>query len=148
MRFKGKKPIFNYKDTFSLDETLKPIIYAGLVKFKEALLSDDNCGGFPGCLLEDPTKSDPEIHARGLKEWHEILDAMIFSFNPKTREEELPEGLLESTETLLDCGSTSMKLEVTDEEEYGAYKARVDDFREQVQYGFDMFGKYFQNLWW
>jgi hypothetical protein len=35
MRMKGKKPIFSYKDTWSLDMVLSPIIAEGLKKFLE-----------------------------------------------------------------------------------------------------------------
>lgn len=84
MRFRGKKPIFNYDDTWSLDMTLAPIIFEGLKKYKEVITSEDNCAGFPGRLygscdfgytVED---GDEEL---AQQTWYRILDEMISAFD-------------------------------------------------------------------
>ena len=88
-------------DTFSLDHTLALIIHPALIKFKEK----EN--GHPSGLSE--------------KEWHDILDCMIFSFGKKLND---------------DDGMVCNDIEQT--------KKNIAE----IQKGFDYFGKYYQNLWW
>lgn len=84
MRLKGKKPIFNYSDTFSLDQTLSPIIAEGLKKFLE-VIKQDKCVGVPHSILtENSLDSDNEDHLQmGMGIWHSEIEQIIFAFDLK-----------------------------------------------------------------
>ncbi len=66
MRMKGKLPIFTKRDAWNMDETLAPIITAGLKEFKKGL-EESTCQGYPDGL-------------NGMDEWSTIIDKMIYSF--------------------------------------------------------------------
>ena len=44
MRMKGKKVIYSYEDTFSMFDTLRPVIYEGVKKFRDTLKSRNEAG--------------------------------------------------------------------------------------------------------
>ncbi len=76
MRMKGKKPIFNYKDCWSLDNVLSDIIYAGLVKFKEELV-DHPFKGHPIDFCDEAGDSTDT----SFQEWIDTIDKMIYAFD-------------------------------------------------------------------
>lgn len=77
MRLKGKKVLISYKDTFSLDRVLAPVIHAGLLEFVKVLRDREANGGCYGVPLdyynEDTQETDPEA-------WFKALDQMIYAF--------------------------------------------------------------------
>lgn len=79
MRLKGKKPIFNYKDCWSMDMTLSPIIHAGLVKFKEELVKHP-FAGYPSDFHKGDDEKDSEA---SYQEWLDTLSKMIYAFDEK-----------------------------------------------------------------
>ena len=81
MRYTKGKWVASYKDTWSVDYTLSPIILAVMKKFREQ--SHKDYFGYPCCLKEDfglPEDFDaaPEI-------WEMIIDSIIL----ETKEKEL-----------------------------------------------------------
>lgn len=120
MKYTGRTGwVASYKDTFSLDYTLSPIIYAALVKFKEQ--SDKAMFGVPWPIIkdifgnrEDGQYTDEELQTAH-DAWITIIDKMIFAFHP---------DVLESA-PLDDI----------------AYWDKVNE-------GHTLFGKYYRNLWW
>lgn len=71
------KVVFGEKDTFGLNYTLRPIIHAGLVKFKETLEKRDKTGKSYGVPLFD---TDQDID-EAAKKWFEILEKMCYAFD-------------------------------------------------------------------
>jgi hypothetical protein len=134
MRMRGKLPIFSYRDTFSLDSTLAPIIAAGLRKFKDTISSTE-WGGYPNGF-------DTE------EEWHEVLDKMIWSFENADFEIGLPPEYWEETKGMslvdtLNRGKTPNQKAIWDE-----YMKNCEAHQERLVEGFDLFAKHFQSLWW
>ena len=91
MRMKGKKVIFDIKDTFSMSHTLDKVICAGLKKFKEVITSDDYnyAMGVPfNILVELFPNSDDRNHTNeevefGGTVWLSYIDMMIYAFENK-----------------------------------------------------------------
>jgi len=101
---------FDHYDTWSLDHTLALVILPALRKFKE-----DNTGHPCGISSEaDPVCGKCECE----KEWHTILDKMIWSFE-------------QIADDVIDYHSS---------DEYKKYNDRVQE-------GLELFGKYFRSLW-
>jgi hypothetical protein len=170
MRFKGKKPIFNYDDTWSLDATLSPIIAEGLKKFKEVIMKD-NVAGYPQNIVDDhisplkiqsiPTLMEDET--KGVKKnpdydkmddvyfnkWLMIIDKMIYAFD--TKEPELPE------EKYLDMvvsdkpneqGYFPCEFEILNQKIYDQVKKEDKEHQDKVREGLELFGKHYGALWW
>lgn len=138
MRFKGKKPIASYKDTWDLDMVLSPIIGAGLVKFRDVTTNPECVAGFPSCITEGNYEHSEEEEQIYLAKWHAILDDMVYAFTAK--EPEMPDSCL-------DWGKKGI-LEVLDKEAYTIFKEEDKLHWERVTKGHEYFGKYFRNLWW
>lgn len=155
MRMKGKKVIFNRDDTYSLDETLRPIIAAGLHKFIETLRAQnadpENCTfGIPACFVE-AEPDDPNYEDKldeGVKEWFAVLEAMIYAF--EADEPELDDGVLEmvSSNEPNEQGHYPVEIIVHDKVAHDKNKEDTKIHFEKVQKGLDLFAKHFQHLWW
>ena len=119
--------IHNY-DTWSMDTTLAHIIVPMLKQLKSTK------HGYPSKLPNDVA-------------WDDILDKMIFSFNSKLHdwEDQFYSGKHDVKWVDNDDGTSTMEygpnhtFEI-DEEGIKAYQARIDE-------GFQLFGKYYENLW-
>lgn len=73
----------SYKDTFSLDMTLSPIIYAGLSKFHDVLeqrYKEDKCIGIPMPYCSDPEASLPDEEVQA---WLDDIKKMMYAFENK-----------------------------------------------------------------
>lgn len=132
MRMRGKKARFNRKDVWNLDKTLAPIIHAGLVKFKEETL---RCSfkSYPG---------DFEGEDDGFEQWMAVVDQMIYAFDdnyPTLKEF----GVKFSKER----DGLFAKINVNNEEAYAEYRKALNDNYRKKQKGYELFGKYFCNLW-
>jgi hypothetical protein len=157
MRLKGKKAIFNYEDTYSLDMTLGPIITEGLKKFRDVLIKQDKsneaCFGVPAVFqLSDEEKlgnegviTSDEISAL---RWFAVLEKMIFAF--ENEEPELPDGVLEmTTSTEVDeYGNYLAELNILNEPLYAKYRMECDKHEKMVEEGLELFAKHYKNLWW
>lgn len=115
---------FPRTDIWSLDYTLSYWIIPRLKKLKETK------NGFPVMMYNDDEfknctngEQNSEIDARKQKEWEEILDKMILSFEYVVRE---------SDDRNYDCYSS---------------KEKMDEHEQKIQEGLDLFAKYFRCLW-
>ncbi len=156
MHMKGKKPIFNYKDTFSLDNTLSPIICEGLKKFKEVLSERDSegkCYGTPWSCYEavgaKPDYWDEEQDNEAVELWFSILDKMIYAFEDASPEIDDYDFRIDMNKTE-DYSEDNRRytMEVVNQEEYDRYKNDLMLHEEKVREGLELFSKYYKDLWW
>jgi hypothetical protein len=141
MRLKGKQPIFNTRDTLSLDCTLDPIIAEGLKKFKEVIKTAE----FAGYPIEFELDNDDEA----FENWLATIDKMIYAFD--ANEPEIPEtNYLEmvSSDEPDENGYFPVEINVLDQEVYNKHEADDKEHRKKVQEGLDLFAKYYKALWW
>lgn len=145
MRMKGKKPIFGYKDTFDLDATLRPIIHAGLVKFREVITSSDHelSRGVPGKVISEfyPDYGGMgELPDGSFEKWVEIIDKMIFAFDGD-KEPDISEYDLryECFDDVIDEGN---------EDRHKKYNSDLLEWRSKALDGRLMFANYHDCLWW
>lgn len=153
MRFKGKKPIFSVQDTYSLDETLKPMIGAGVKKFLEVVKVQNEAGEgafvIPGCFFKEAKNEYTEEEMSVATEcWFEVLEKIIYSFNSK--EIDLPNGVLEMKTTTDggEFGMSEFEIIVHDQEAYDKNHRDNADQDKKVKEGLDLFAEHFNNLWW
>ena len=147
MKYTGKKGWqASYKDTFSLDYTLSPIILAALKKFREQSYKDTF--GYPSRLNADfqlPEDSDlaPII-------WEGLIDHMIYAFDmdnePKAEDYGYTVDLIRGEK--LDNGCTPVSFKVSSEEAKEAYYAAEKEYEDLCRKGRELFAKYYHNLWW
>jgi hypothetical protein len=149
MRFKGKKPIASYKDTWNLEQTLRPIIGAGIRKFLEVKQQKSEWFGVPCVFLTDETPTGEEAD----KVWQEVLEKIDYAFNqpaPNMDDYDFEFNEMTSKEVEVD-GEIMYQLDpitVTNEEEYERYRKDEAEWEARCQEGYELFGKYFKNLWW
>ena len=123
---KNKELELDDRDVWSFDVTLAPIIHAGLVKLRDIkhgspMVDDDDV---PLCLRAndiDPVEGvDYNFHAR----WDWVLNEMIWAFN---------------------------QLVIEDwEDQYFGTKIDLDGHKahgSRMRNGFELFGKYYTDLW-
>lgn len=145
MRMRGKKVIFNYKDTFDLHRTLSPVIYEGLKKFRDVVVKSKQKGGLagiPGALLLEKgieLGSDYDFD-KVFAEWVSCLDKMIYAFNI----EEEPE--LEDFD--VDFSWTEDGIHCQNPAGYVLYNKAEKEWVEKKEEGQMLFAKYFDSLWW
>ncbi len=137
MRYSGRKGWqANYKDTFSLDYTLSPIILAALKKFREQ--SHKDMFGYPSRLNTD--FSLPEDSDLGPIIWEGLIDHMIYAFDMDN------EPKAEDYGYTVDLIRGSFK--VSSEEAKEAYYAAEKEYEDLCRKGRELFAKYYHNLWW
>ena len=150
MRMRGKKAIFNYKDTWSLDSVLSPIIASGLKRFKEVITDKRNeaSAGYPSALYDISEEGATEDEMFDL--WLATLDAMIYAFDAK--EPEVPSGMIEHKDgevTVMDGQTyTECVLTVVDEVGLERYRKEEADHWYKVKEGHALFAKFYTSLWW
>ncbi len=136
MRFKGKKPIFNIKDTWDLNVTLNPIIHEGLVKYK-GVTQDCEFAGVPA----DFSLGNGDIDLQG---WLDTIDEMIFAFSGF--QVDIDDYNFKFKHLKTKDGGFSI---ITDNEtEYQRYIEDDKAANERKQKGLELFARYYQNLWW
>lgn len=144
-------------DTWSMDNTLSHIILPMLKQLKESQHGAPS--GMPSFKYTsnqaqksfDFYKEGDDLSSEtGFKEWEEIMDKMIWSFqmevddvqpmelycikrDPRSFEEQLGEPDEEG----------NREWRSTSDYDWGAVRA----WEKRKQEGFDLFGKYYQNLW-
>jgi len=144
--------IFKYKDVISLDETLSPIILAGLRKFKEELI-ESKYGSFPSGMfdlvgveeMKEPTLDQEED---AWQMWLEVLDRMVYAFDP-TEEPSLDDyGFeFEWQSSPTENGNTLVSIDVTDKEEYDRYRTDQDDWMDKCREGRMLLAEFYDSLW-
>lgn len=143
MRIHKGKPVFSYKDTYSLDGVLSKIILAGLVKFKETI-TNSQFSGVPSSFIKGPAITDADV-----AEWHSVIDKMIYAFD-KTNMPDIRDFKfkieMERKETKTN-GSTQIFLKCDNEEERGRYYDALEEHNKKCEEGRVLFAKYYENLW-
>ena len=151
MKLKGKKPIFSYKDTWSLDHTLSPIISEGLKKFLEVKRSEKSeWFGVPGIAIDEYQKRNNLPRERfsatdeQLKEadkiWEEMLELMIYAFDAK--EPDIGDYKFD-----FDFVDGELKV-VGSLEGKSRYDQDMKEHEQKVLEGQELFGRAFKHLWW
>ena len=139
---KGKW-VASYRDVWDLDDTLSPIILAGLVKFKETIVNSE-FSGVPSSFVKGQDVTDEEV-----AEWHIVIDKMIYAFD----KDNMPDIQnfkfkieMEHGETK-DNGSTQIFLKCDNEEEKKRYYKALEEHYNKCEEGRMLFAKYYENLW-
>jgi hypothetical protein len=139
-------------DTWGMDSTLSPIIVPMLIQLR------DNTHGYPAefssdfhvnynqnCFEGEGWEMPEET---GMDEWKEILDKMIWAFEQVSEEweDQYRSGNIE-----FDCipceDSDNWELVKGDDDTSEADYDGMRKHQERMQEGFDLFGKYYRNLW-
>lgn len=140
---------FNRKDTYNLNSTLSPVIAAGLKKFLEVIQERD--GGVPGKFIQEnllKTETDEEMEI-AFGAWTDVIREMIFAFDSEepSFDGEFFEGPDHGKEgSVKNCKIWDMR--PRDQEAWDKYMKDSREYEERVQKGYELFGKYFDNLWW
>jgi len=153
MRMRGKKPIFNRKDTYSLYDTFNPILCEGLKRFKE-VISNSEFAGVPNVFLQDNPILDSENIDVAFKEWLKEIDKMIYAFEDNEpdiseynfefvpNEDHHKEEILENGEKVY-----TWSMSPDNPEEYERCTKDEREHERKVQEGLESFGKYYRCLW-
>lgn len=138
---KGKW-VASRRDVWDLDYTLTPIIFAGLVKFKETVINS-KYSGVPSLFVKGEDVTDEEV-----KEWHDAIDKMIYAFDkdnmPDIQDYNFKINLEHGEKA---NGSTQIFLNCDNEEEKQRYYKDLEDYQERCKEGRMLFAKYYENLW-
>lgn len=149
MRKRGKKIEFNSKDCYSLDSTLKPIIFNGLVTFKKTILER---------IKTDKTVGIPMYVGHGddahgdLDKWIDTLNKMIYAFgDTQPNINDYPFDFIwidsEGNELSEITSGEPFNLQPSRQEIYEQFKEDEKEHNLKVQEGLDLFAKHFQDLW-
>lgn len=159
---KGKKVIFNIKDTYSLDYTLSPIICTGLEKFKEVITSTryKDCIGVPHTVMcevfpegkEDNSNgfSDEQM-TKGVEVWLSYIDSMIYAFTDKAPEiNSYSFDFISGPQDgeVAGDGCICYDKVPSNKEEYDRYRADEDSHEDKVKEGLSLFSVHYKSLWW
>lgn len=152
MRFTKGKWKASYRDTYSLDYTLSPIIYAGLSQFHEVLEKRNKEGGCLGVPSEYCANPDVDVTDQEVQNWLDDIKKMMYAFENKEPDMKdynfslemvpVPGGIAKEG-----C-SVPYTIECDNEEEKARYYADLDSYEKRVQEGLDLFGSKFKSLWW
>lgn len=138
---KGKW-VASRRDVWDLDYTLSPIIFAGLVKFKETIIKS-KYSGVPSLFVKGEDVTDEEV-----KEWHNTIDSMIYAFDkdnmPDIQDYNFKINLEHGEKA---NGSTQIFLNCDNEEEKQRYYKDLEDHQKKCEEGRMLFAKYYENLW-
>lgn len=160
MRYTKGKWKASFKDTFSLEHSLSPIIGAGLVRFKEEITKEgDYRKGLPltwmqekvdeGLFSYEGDERNCQLSEDDWEECHELylemLDECIYAFTV----DEPDIGKYDFTfHRGFGDGLTHLPLNCTNQEEYERYSKDTKDHQEKCQKGYELFGKWFSTMWW
>jgi hypothetical protein len=163
MYIKKGKPVFGYKDTFSLDHTLRPIIGAVLLKF-QGVIKDKDFGGVPMEIIhylvdngyveyEDPENYtlSKEDFAFARDYWDDIIEELVWSFTteePDINNYEFRYIFDEGHFKKQKDGYYQWSISCTNEQESDRYTKDVEEYSKRVQDGYNLFAKYLPSLWW
>ncbi len=142
----------SYRDTFSLDMTLSPIIYAGLQKFHSVLEQKSREGGCLGVPSEYCANPDVDVTDQEVQNWLDDIKKMMYAFENKEPDMSLYDFSLEMVpvegEVAKAGFSVPYTIECDNEEEKARYYADCDEHERLVQDGLNLFSKMYGSLWW
>lgn len=152
MRYSKGKWIASYRDTWSLDHTLSPIIYAGLSKFHEVLEKRNKEGGCLGVPSEYCANPDVDVTDQEVQNWLDDIKKMMYAFENKEPDMRdysfslemvpVPGGIAK------DGCSVPYTIECDNQEEKARYYADMDAHEKRVQEGLNLFANKYKSLWW
>lgn len=152
MRYTKGRWQASYRDTWSLDSTLSPIIYAGLSKFHDVLEQKNREGKCLGVPSEYCANPDVDVTDQELQNWLDDIKKMMYAFENKEPDMEdydfslemvpVPGGVAKEN-----C-SVPYTIECDNLEEKARYYADCDEHERLVQEGLDLLAKRWKNLWW
>lgn len=152
MRYSKGKWIASYRDTYSLDHTLSPIIYAGLSKFHEVLEKRNKEGGCLGVPIDYCANPDVDVTDQEVQNWLDDIKKMMYAFENKEPDigdynfslsmVPVPGGIAK------DGCSVPYTIECDNEEEKARYYADMDAHEGKRQEGLYLFTNKYKSLWW
>jgi len=152
MRYSKSSWTASYRDTWSLDHTLSPIIYAGLKKFHDVLEQknrEGKCLGVPNeyCSDCETGPTDQEV-----QDWLDDIKKMMYAFENKEPDMRAYDFSLEMVPVPGGVAKEGMSIpytiENTNQAETDRYRADCKSHELRVQEGLDLFSLRFKNLWW
>ena len=156
MRYTGRRGWqVTRKDTWGLYSTMQPMILAGLKKFLEVVSEADTCAGVPGAMEEFGELDENFCYKDfdgAMAKWHETIEKMIYAFDPSNEPDtkdynyEFVEGPNNGKED--EQGYIEVDFGPDNQEEWDRYTSDLRTYNKRVQEGYELFGKYYQNLWW
>lgn len=142
---KVKVKIHNY-DVWNAEHSLALVILPVLKRFKEAKRYTTPVIGDTACIsIDGETKEEEE---KRHKDWEDILDKMIWSFEQIVDDETEDQFWIQEPD-FSDCGNIDEMLDKVNRRATGGrfdYTA-LEKHNEKIQEGLDLFGKHFRSLW-
>ena len=131
-------------DTWSMDDTLAPIILPMLVQLKETkhgapIVDDEDVPKELKSTSAEPKEKDWDTDSNHFKRWDWVMDEMIWAFEQKCRDDWMDDYYGDYVEDQKN-GSMAGSFEWIDNKGRDAHQKRMSN-------GFKLFGKYFENLW-
>ena len=149
MRMKGKKIIIDRRDCYSLYQTtLRPVMLAGVVKFREEMqrLYDE---GNPWVGVPHAVYTNDDNYEQDKQKWLDILDEIIYALKdePPKRYYKWVSGPDDGKVDPVIGGIIWDQVPDSPEKQEELLEA-MREHQDRVDKGLELFGKYCQNLWW
>lgn len=152
MIYKKGKWQASYRDTWSLDHTLSPIIYAGLKSFHDVLEQKNREGKCLGVPSEYCANPDVDVTDQEVQNWLDDIKKMMYAFENKEPDMSLYDFKLTMTPVPGGVAKEGMSVPYTIEcdnlEEKARYYTDCDEHERLVQEGLNLFSKMYGSLWW
>ncbi len=152
MRYSKGRWTASYRDTYILDMTLSPIIYAGLSKFHDVLEQKNREGKCIGIPSEYCANPDVDVTDAEVKNWLDDIKKMMYAFEDKEPDIRAYDFKLSMVpvqgEIAREGCSVPYTIECDNMEEKARYYADCDEHERLVQEGLDLFALRWKSLWW
>jgi hypothetical protein len=144
-------------DTWNMAETLADIILPMLIQLRNTKhgspsdmrhFYETTNYQYPQLCFDFYKKDDKRADELGHKEWTEIMDKMIWSFEQITdrdRDAKFHTGNIDIVWTPTQNGASVMGRGPNDTHQFDI--KGFTEYNEKIQEGLDLFGKYYRNLW-
>jgi hypothetical protein len=145
---------FGYKDTWSLDEVLKPVIAKGVIKFRDTLLERDEkglCVGYPSSVIQPQDFVGDEVTENNrFQEWIDILGEMIYAFTADEPDPHEYYKLVEGPRHMEETKNGCRRWDLIPDNPEGKIKHNLDlhAHYHDVNRGLNLFAKHYKDLWW
>ena len=131
-------------DTWSMDDTLAPIILPMLVQLKETkhgapIVDDEDVPKELKSTSAEPKEKDWDTDSNHFKRWDWVMDEMIWAFEQKCRDDWMDDYYGDYVEDQKN-GSMAGSFEWIDNKGRDAHQKRMSN-------GFKLFGKYYEAMW-
>ena len=142
----------SYRDTWSLDATLSPIIYAGLKRFHDVLEQKNREGGCIGIPSEYCANPDVDVTDQEVQDWLDDIKKMMYAFEdkePDIRKYDFHMNMVPVEGGVAKEGcSIPYTIECDNLEEKARYYADCYEHERLVQEGLNLFSLRYSSLWW